>query len=264
MLPAELRKLAADGQFAQPTAGFCPGYVQANLAAFPKAYADDFTAFCKANPQPCPLLETIGPENSTSMQLAPGADIRKTIPKYRIWRDGMLHEEVESIEKTVTDDMVYFLLGCSFSFEEALVEAGIALRHLQEKKNVAMYRTSIPLSPVGPFTGEMVVSMRPIQKEKVELAKRITSQYPDVHGAPVHVDNPAEIGIGALEKPDYGEFVEIRKNEIPVFWACGVTPQNVILNAKLPLAITHAPGFMFVSDRKNTEYAVTAKEKSNT
>ncbi len=264
MQPAELRKLAADGQFAQPTAGFCPGYVQANLAAFPKEYAEDFAAFCKANPQPCPLLETIGPGSSTSKHLAKGADIRRTIPKYRIWQDGILHKEVNAINTLVTDDMVYFLLGCSFSFEEALVEAGITLRHLEENKNVAMYRTNIPLVSAGPFTGEMVVSMRPLDKDKVELAKKITSQYPDVHGAPVHVGSPAEIGIDTLEKPDYGDFVEIRQNEIPVFWACGVTPQNVILNAKLPLAITHAPGFMFVSDRKNTEYAVTAKEKSNT
>ena len=255
MTPAELRALSAAGKFDEPTAGFCSGFVQANLAAFPQKYADDFEAFCRANPKPCPLLEIIGPGNTVSRKLAPGADILDTIPRYLIWHNGVCREEVQSIRSFASEDMVFFLLGCSFSFEEALQEEGIALRHLEEKKNVAMYKTNIPLESAGIFEGEMVVSMRPIPDDQVELATKITSLYPEVHGAPVHSGNPAKIGIENIEQPDYGEFVEIKENEIPVFWACGVTPQNVLRKAKLPLAITHAPGFMFVSDLKNKDYA---------
>lgn len=255
MTPAELRGLSANGRFDQPTAGFCPGYVQANLAAFPEKYATDFENFCRANPQPCPLLEIIGPHSTFSEKLAPGADICKTIPRYQIWREGIALEEVQSVESLISTDMVFFLLGCSFSFEEALTEAGISLRHLEQHTNVAMYRTNITLSPVGVFEGEMVVSMRPIHKSQVELAHQITGLYPEVHGAPVHSGDPATIGIEDIQRPDYGDSVEIKDDEIPVFWACGVTPQNVLLNAKLPFAITHSPGFMFVSDLRNKDFA---------
>lgn len=255
MTPAELRTLSAAGKMDRHTAGFCPGYVQANLAAVPLEYAIDFEAFCHANPKPCPILEIIGPETTLSKVLAPGADICNTIPRYRIWRDGELAEEVQSVRSIAPPDMVFFLLGCSFSFEEALIEAGIPLRHVEEKKNVAMYRTNIALETVGVFGGEMVVSMRPVHREKVELACSITGLYPGVHGAPVHTGDPAVIGIKDIGRPDYGEAVEIREDEVPVFWACGVTPQNVLLKAKLPFAITHTPGFMFVSDLKNKDYA---------
>lgn len=256
MNPGELRALAASNEFDKPTAGYCLGYVQANLAAFPSRYAEDFEKFCRANPKPCPLLEVIGPGSSISKHLARGADIRDTIPRYQIWRDGVCSETVLSLHGIDTSDFVFFLLGCSFSFEEALVDAGINLRHLDEQKNVAMYRTSIPLSPVGDFHGSMVVSMRPIPDHRVADAAAITGRYPDVHGAPVHIGNPAEIGILNIEEPDYGEFVEIREKETPVFWACGVTPQNVVQQAKLPLAVSHAPGYMFVSDLKNSNYAI--------
>lgn len=256
MIPGELRALVSSNQFDKPTAGCCPGYVQANLAAFPSRYADDFEKFCRANPKPCPLLELIGPGNHTSKHLAPGADIRDTIPRYQIWRNGICTETVPSLLGIDTSDFVFFLLGCSFSFEEALVEAGINLRHLDEQKNVAMYRTSITLSPIGDFHGSMVVSMRPISDDRIVDAVAITGRYPDVHGAPVHIGNPEEIGILNIEQPDYGEFVEIREGETPVFWACGVTPQNVIQQAKLPLAVSHAPGYMFVSDLKNSSYAI--------
>ena len=254
MLPVELRALATANKFDKPTAGFCPGYVQANLAAFPSKYAEDFEKFCRANPKPCPLLEVIGPGSSASTHLAPGADIRDTIPRYQIWRDGVCTQTVPSLHSIDTSDFVFFLLGCSFSFEEALVEAGISLRHLDEKKNVAMYRTSVPLSKVGVFYGTMVVSMRPIVDHRIDDAMTITGKYPDVHGAPLHIGNPAKIGITNIEQPDYGEFVEIRDGETPVFWACGVTPQNVVQQAKLPLAVSHAPGYMFVSDLKNSSY----------
>jgi len=255
MTPAELRALSAAGKIDRHTAGFCPGYVQANLAAVPLQYAKDFEAFCHANAQPCPLLEIIGPETTLSKTLAPGADICDTLPRYRIWKNGELVEEVQSIRSITTPDMVFFLLGCSFSFEESLIEAGIPLRHVEQKKNVAMYRTNISLETVGVFGGEMVVSMRPIHKDKVELASKTTALYPDVHGAPVHTGDPSLIGIKDIQQPDYGEPVEIKEGEVPVFWACGVTPQNVLLNAKLPFAITHTPGFMFVSELKNKDYA---------
>lgn len=256
MTPKELRAAAAAGTFDLPTAGYCPGYVQANLAAFPKEFAADFEAFCRANPQPCPLLEVIGPDTTISRILAPGADILDTIPRYRIWRNGKLTDTVTSLRSIDTTDFVFFLLGCSFSFEEALMEAGIPLRHVEQRKNVAMYRTNIPLTTVGVFSGEMVVSMRPIPNHLVKSAEEITAKYPEVHGAPVHSGTPADIGISEISRPDYGDFVEIKETETPVFWACGVTPQNVLLNAELPIAITHAPGYMFVSDIKNADYAV--------
>ncbi len=256
MTPEEFRALSAAGKCEKPTAGCCPGFVQANLAAFPQEYALDFEAFCRANRQPCPLLEVIGPGTSISKKLAPGADVRDVIPQYQIWHDGVCTETVQNLRGIDTTDFVYFLLGCSFSFEEALLEAGIRLRHIEQKKNVAMYRTTIPLESVGIFSGTMVVSMRPIPHHQVELASRITGRFPDVHGAPVHVADPEKIGIVTINEPDYGEFVEIKEDEVPVFWACGVTPQNVLRNVKLPLAITHAPGFMFVSDIKNSDYAV--------
>ena len=256
MIPAELRALSAEGKFDTPTAGFCPGYVQANLAAFPEKYAADFQSFCRLNPKPCPLLEIIGPGSTLSTRLAPGADICTTIPRYIVWRNGIQGETTTSVTSLVAEDFVFFLLGCSFSFEEALIDADIPLRHLEQKKNVAMYRTSIPLQPAGPFQGEMVVSMRPIRKELVDKVVAVTERYPDVHGAPIHAGNPEQIGIKDITLPDYGDTITIEDGELPVFWACGVTPQNVLLNAKLPLAVTHAPGYMFVSDLKNSDFAV--------
>lgn len=255
MEPAELRALAAAGEFDRPTAGCCPGYVQANLAAFPSRYGEDFEKFCRANPKPCPLLEAIGPGSSISTHLAPGADIRDAIPRYQIWKNGINTETVKSLRQLDTSDFVFFLLGCSFSFEEALIDADIPLRHVEQRKNVAMYRTTIPLSPVGDFQGHMVVSMRPIPDQRVDDAAAITSRYPDVHGGPVHIGDPAKIGIFDITQPDYGEFVQIKDGETPVFWACGVTPQNVVRQAKLPLAVSHAPGYMFVSDLRNSSYA---------
>lgn len=242
--------------FDKPTAGYCNGYVQANLVVLPKTHAADFERFCRANPKPCPLLEMVGPGTAKTSKLAPGADLTDTLPRYRVWLDGRNEQEVPDIKSFYTPDMVFFLLGCSFSFEEALVKAGIRLRHVDQAKNVSMYRTNLPLVGVGPFQGEMVVSMRPIHRSQVAQACIITGRYPEVHGEPVHVGYPEMIGITDLAKPDYGDPVEIMADEIPVFWACGVTPQNVLLNARLPLAITHAPGYMFVSDIKNEAYAV--------
>jgi uncharacterized protein YcsI (UPF0317 family) len=256
MTPAELRQQCAQGRFDRPTAGWCDGYVQANLVAVPETDASDFERFCKANPKPCPLLETVGPGTSKTAKLAPGADLINTLPRYRVWIDGEMRHEVAEVSAFYRPDLVFFLLGCSFSFEEALIEGGIPLRHVDQKKNVSMYRTRIPLSPAGPFTGEMVVSMRPVHRTMVARACIITGRFPDVHGAPVHVGYPEMIGIQDIHKPEYGDPVDIGPEEIPVFWACGVTPQNVLLNARLPFAITHAPGYMFVGDLKNENFAV--------
>jgi uncharacterized protein YcsI (UPF0317 family) len=255
MTPAELRKLSAEGKFTEPTTGYCDGYVQANMVALHKEYAEQFEEFCRKNPKPCPLLEVVGPGTSLTSKLAPGADILDTIPRYRIWKNGECVEEPTDVRKYYSEDLVFFLLGCSFSFEEALISAGISLRHVDEKKNVSMYRTNLPLEPVGPFKGEMVVSMRPIHRSQVADACVITSRFPDVHGAPVHVGYPEMVGIDNVGQADYGDSVDIKDNELPVFWACGVTPQNVLVKAKLPFAITHAPGYMFVSDLKNSDYA---------
>jgi len=258
MTPKELRKLSAEAGFSKPTAGFCDGYVQANMVALPQQYALEFESFCRKNPKPCPLLEIIGPGSSASKVLAPGADLVTTIPLYRIWEDGQCCHEVFDIKAFYTDDLVFFLLGCSFSFEEALIKGGIPLRHVEQKTNVSMYRTNIPLTSAGPFQGEMVVSMRPIHRSMVGQACVITGAYPDVHGEPIHIGYPEMIGINDISQPDYGDPVEIKPMEIPVFWACGVTPQNVLMKTKLPFAITHAPGYMFVSDLKNENYAVSA------
>lgn len=254
MTPSELRKMCARGEFVAPTAGYCDGHVQANLAALPETYASDFELFCRKNPKPCPLLEKIGPGSCLTRYLADKADLRKTLPRYRIWIDGRLDREVGDIAAHYRDDLVFFLLGCSFSFEAALMESGITLRHFEQKKNVAMFDTNIALNDSGPFGGNMVVSMRPIPKHLVNRAVEVTGRFPEMHGDPVHVGNPREIGIRHPESPDYGDPMEIFDNEVPVFWACGVTPQAVLLEARPSFAITHAPGFMFVSDLKNGDF----------
>jgi len=253
MCPQELRAKIAKGEFSRPTAGECPGYIQMNMVALPKEYAERFEAFAKENSKAIPVLEVIH-EGHLSKVLAPGADILNEIPKYNILRDGVLVETLTDITPYYTPDLVFFLIGCSFSFETALIENGMPLRHVDQQKNVAMYRTNIKLKPVEGFEGEMVVSMRPIKKEKVADACVVTSHYPRMHGSPIQVGYPEMIGISDVSKPDYGDAIEIKADEIPLFWPCGVTPQNVITSMKLPFAITHAPGHMFVTDKKDSEY----------
>lgn len=255
MHPQKLRSLVASRKFDNATAGYCDGYVQANLLAVPEVYAKDFEHFCKENPKPCPLLEKIGSGSYHTTILADGANMLNTLPRYLIWKNGVVCREVSDITDYYSGDLVFFLLGCSFSFEEALIRAGIPLRHVQRKQNVSMFNTNIPLKQVGPFSGTMVVSMRPIHYSQIARACAITAHYPKVHGEPVHIGYPHLIGIKDISQVDYGEPVEIKDDEIPVFWACGVTPQNVLTRIKLPLAITHAPGFMFVGDRRNEEFA---------
>ena len=253
MSPKELRTLIARGEFSRPTAGECPGYIQTNMVALPRAYAKRFEAFAKANSKAIPVLEIIE-DGHCSKTLAPNANILNEIPKYNILKDGILVETLQDISDYASEDLVFFLIGCSFSFENALIENGMPLRHVDEQKNVAMYRTNIKLIPLEGFEGEMVVSMRPIKKEKVADACIVTSHFPKTHGAPIHVGYPDMIGIDDISKPDYGDAIEIKPDEIPLFWPCGVTPQNVITSMKLPFAITHAPGHMFVTDRKDSEY----------
>ncbi|HEU0021375.1 MAG TPA: putative hydro-lyase [Dehalococcoidia bacterium] len=254
--PAELRGLIRTGQWRGVTAGVSPRYVQANLAILPRELAFDFLLFCQRNPRPCPLLEVMEAGRVEPALTAPGADIRTDVPGYRIYEYGKLTAEVSTLVDHWRDDLVSFLLGCSFSFESALADAGIPLRHQEMSCNVPMYITSIPTTPAGAFSGPMVVSMRPIKREQMVRAVQVTSRFPATHGAPVHLGDPAAIGIRDINRPDFGDPVEIRSGEEPVFWACGVTPQAVALNSKPSLMITHAPGHMFITDQRDADYAV--------
>jgi uncharacterized protein YcsI (UPF0317 family) len=230
--------------------------VQANLAILPKDLAFEFLLFCQRNPKPCPLLEVIEAGSVEPALTAPGADIRTDIPGYRVYRNGELVAEEDSLVEYWRDDLVSFLLGCSFSFETAMVDAGIRLRHQELGTNVAMYITNIPTAPAGVFSGPMVVSMRPVKREQIVRAVQVTSRFPATHGAPVHIGDPGAIGIKDLDRPDFGDRVDLLPDEEPVFWACGVTPQAVALNCKPPLVISHAPGKMFVTDQRDVDYAV--------
>lgn len=254
--PGELREMCRAGKWRAPTAGQAPGYVQANVAILPKDLAFDFLVFCQRNPKPCPLVEVLEPGVAEPKITSPGADIRTDVPLYRLYRDGILTGEVEDIRSEWRDDLVTFLLGCSFTFETALLSAGIPLRHIEEHKNVSMYITSISTMPAGVFSGPMVVSMRPIPQGMVVRAVQVTSRFPGVHGAPVHMGDPAAIGIGDLSRPDFGDAVDIKAGEVPVFWACGVTPQAVAIQSKPSLMITHSPGHMFITDLRDEDLAV--------
>jgi uncharacterized protein YcsI (UPF0317 family) len=239
-----------------PTAGLAPGFVQGNLAILPQALAADFLRFCQLNPKPCPLIGMSAPGDPRVPGLADDLDIRTDLPRYRVWRNGELAAEPADVREFWRDDLVSFVIGCSFSFEEALVSDGIELRHITQRCNVPMYRTSIATAEAGPFHGPMVVSMRPMTPANAIRAVQITTRFPSVHGAPVHIGKPELIGIRDVMQPDYGDAVEVRNDELPVFWACGVTPQSVIATVKPEFCITHYPGSMLVTDRKNTEFAI--------
>jgi uncharacterized protein YcsI (UPF0317 family) len=244
----EVRLRARSGEFDGTTAGLAMESMQANLVIVPKALAWDFLLFCQRNPRPCPVLEVLDCGSWEPRETAPGADLRTDLPRYRVFEHGRLVDEPTDIRRWWRDDLVSFLLGCSFSFERAMRRAGLPLRHLEENKTVSMYRTSIRCKPAGPFESPLVVSMRPLTPMQAVKAAAITSRYPLAHGAPVHAGDPAAIGIHALDQPDYGDAVSIRSDEVPVFWACAVTPQAAIGHARPPLAITHAPGRMFITD----------------
>lgn len=254
MPPAQARALFRTTDVAT-TAGFSAGYAQANLIALDKKYAFDFLLFAQRNPKPCPLLGVLEPGQVTSPLLA-GGDIRTDIPSYRVFSHGSLIDEPSDATSYWTDDTVAFLIGCSFTFEQALLDNDVPVAHIEQGRNVPMYLTNIDCEPAGVFSGKMVVSMRPIPAPQVADAVRITSRYPAVHGAPVHVGDPSQIGIADLDAPDFGEAVDIPAGTVPVFWACGVTPQSIVMHSKPELAICHAPGKMLVTDARDLAYQV--------
>ena len=254
--PKEIRKLIRGGQFKRPTSGAAAGYVQANLAIIPKESAFDFLLFCQRNPKPCPLIEVLEPGQVEVSVTAPSSDIRTDVPSYSVYENGNLSSEISDLTEIWKPDFVSFLLGCSFSFESALLNNGIKLPHFENGTNVSMYITNIPTVPAGPFSGPMVVSMRSIPQEKVVRAVQVTSRFPSVHGSPIHIGDPSSIGITNLSQPDFGDPTVIKEGEVPVFWACGVTPQSVAMSSKPPIMITHTPGHMFITDMKDEDYSV--------
>jgi uncharacterized protein YcsI (UPF0317 family) len=239
------------GEWQTHTSGLASDRVQGNLVVLPARWVFDFLRFCQRNPKPCPVLAVGEPGNPALPTLGEDIDIRTDLPRYRVWRDGALVAEPTDVTDLWRDDLVSFVIGCSFSFEQALLEEGIRLRHVDEGKNVAMYRTNVPTVAAGPFSGPMVVSMRPLRAADAIRAVQITSRFPSVHGAPVHLGDPREIGIADLARPDYGDAVDILRGELPVFWACGVTPQAALLAARPEFCITHAPGAMLITDLPN-------------
>ncbi|UOQ43871.1 putative hydro-lyase [Halobacillus salinarum] len=254
--PAQARRLIRDEEWTKPTAGMCHGFIQANLVIIPKHMAYDFLLFCQRNPKPCPVIEVTDTGSAVPETVAPEADLRTDLPRYRVYYDGNLHEERLSITSLWKEDFTTFLLGCSFTFEQALLDNGIFIRHIEEKKNVPMYKTNIPCNPAGRFHGPMVVSMRPVKEKDLVRTVQVTSRFPSVHGAPVHIGSPDSIGIHDLNRPDFGDAVTVKEDEVPVFWACGVTPQAIAMQMKPEIMITHAPGHMFITNDKNETYSV--------
>ena len=251
----QVRKQIRQGIWHSHTSGLASDHVQGNVVILPESLATDFLRYCQRNPKPCPLLAVTEPGQSKLPTLGADIDIRSDLPRYRVWRDGEVVNEPTDISALWRDDLVTFVLGCSFSFEQALLEAGLPLRHIAQGKNVAMYRSNIQTEPAGIFNGPMVVSMRPMKAAAAIRAVQVTSRFPNVHGAPVHLGNPALIGITRLDAPDYGDAVEVMDDEIPVFWACGVTPQAALVQARPAFCITHAPGAMLITDLLNNQLA---------
>lgn len=253
--PREVRQQIRQGNWRKPTAGLAPGFVQANLVVLPRDLAYDFLLFAQRNPKPCPVIEVTDAGSPEPRLSAPEADLRTDIPRYRVYRQGEVAEEVTDLLGVWGPDLVAFLLGCSFTFEAALLQAGVPVRHIEEGKNVPMFVTSVSCVPAGMFHGPLVVTMRPIPAPLVSRAVQVSGRYPGVHGSPVHLGDPAAIGIRDLARPDFGESVTIHPGEVPVFWACGVTPQAVAMQVRPSLMLTHAPGHMFVTDLRNEELA---------
>jgi uncharacterized protein YcsI (UPF0317 family) len=254
--PQGLRALIRAGKHTGNTSGFAPGFVQCNIVILPADWAADFLKFCQLNPKPCPLVASSAAPGDTGLDGLGDIDIRRDVPSYRVFEDGKLVSEVSQIEDLWRDDLVTFALGCSFSFEEALIADGLDVRNVSEGVNVPMYRTNIDCRAAGPFAGKMVVSMRPFLAADAIRAVQICTRFPSVHGAPIHLGDPALIGIGDLSRPDYGDPVTVRDRELPVFWACGVTPQVALESARPPFCITHSPGCMLVTDMPNSKLAI--------
>jgi len=254
LTPTDLRQLIRINQHDGVTSGLCQGYVQCNLVILPQAWAEQFTLFCRANPKPCPLIAISKVGDPHIAELGQDLDIRTDISSYRLFEDGQLTREMSDISHLWNDDLVSFLIGCSFSFEEALIAEGLDVRNISEQRNVPMYRTNIDCTAAGPFKGKMVVSMRPFNDADAKEAIKITGRFPSVHGAPVHVGDPKIIGINNINQPDYGDAVTINSDEQPIFWACGVTPQVALQQAKPPFCITHSPGCMLITDLLNSSF----------
>jgi uncharacterized protein YcsI (UPF0317 family) len=250
---AQVRLQARTGKLAGPTPGLALGFVQANLVVVPRELAFDFLLFCQRNPKPCPLLDVTEPGSPEPALVAPGADLRTDLPRYCVYAEGELVDQPTDLQRWWRDDLVGFLLGCSFTFETAMLQAGLSVRHVEQRCNVPMYRTNLPCKRAGVFHGPMVVSMRPLAPAQAVQATSVSVRFPRAHGAPVHFGDPAAIGIRDLAQPDFGDPVEVRPGEVPVFWACGVTPQAVAMQVKPPLLITHKPGHMFLTDLRDCD-----------
>lgn len=249
----ELRALARDGKFTGQTAGQAPDFLQGNVVMLPVSIAGDFLHFCLNNPKPCPLIGVSLPGERALPGLGADIDIANDIPRYRVYRHGDLHTETHSVEALWRDDLVTFVLGCSFTFEEALIREGFSVRHIDQGRNVPMFRTALQTLPAGSFSGPVVVTMRPYRQRDIPRVFDICARYPHAHGAPLAWGDPSALGISDLQQPDYGDPVDMHADEIPVFWACGVTPQAAITAAKPALCITHAPGYMLVTDVPSNE-----------
>lgn len=256
LTPSQFRQRIRSGEHTGNTSGFCPGFVQTNMVILPKDWANDFLQFCQKNPKPCPVLGISETGSWEIPELAKDLDIRSDISSYKIFEDGLVTNEVSDISDYWRDDLVTFMLGCSFSFEEPLIQSGLEVRNVTEKVNVPMYRTNIPCNTAGKFSGTMVVSMRPFLPADAIRAIQICTRFPAVHGAPVHFGDHSLIGIQDINVPEFGDAVTIKENEVPVFWACGVTPQVALEQAKPPFCITHSPGCMLVTDIKNSSLAL--------
>jgi uncharacterized protein YcsI (UPF0317 family) len=246
----EARRIIRAGEYTGHTAGIAPEFVQGNLCILPREVAQEFAAFCQRNPKPCPVIGMGAPGDPTLPDLG-DIDIRTDVPRYRVFKDGKLVDEPTDIHKYWTDELVTFVIGCSFSFERPMIEEGIRLQHVERDTTVPMYRTNIECVPAGRFKGKMVVSMRPLSPADAIRAVQITSRFPAVHGAPVHLGLPEAIGVKDIMRPDFGDPPEMADGQLPVFWGCGVTPQVAIEAARPSICITHKPGSMLITDKKN-------------
>lgn len=252
--PKEIRSIVREGHWTGGTEGLARGYAQANLIILPKEVALEFLIFCQRNPKPCPIVEVTDPGSPMVTQVA-DADLRTDLPRYSVYKDGKLIDQPSDIVKYWRDDLVGFLIGCSYSFEEALLSAGIPLRHQEEDKIVSVYTTDVPCVPAGRFAGPMVVSMRPIKNHQLVRAIQVTSRFPATHGAPIHVGDPSLIGVD-LNKTDFDTGVfELAEDDVPVFWGCGGTPQAVALASKIDFMITHKVGHLFITDKRSEAIA---------
>lgn len=250
--PSDIRAKIRRGEITGETSRYAPGFVQLNLAIIPAEFGDEFFRFCQMNSRPCPVLEMLPAGEFSPKTLGDDIDVRHDFPRYIVWKDGEPVDEVTDISDIWRDDLACFLIGCSFSFEGELLRCDVPVRHIDLGRTVPMYNTNIPLHTTEHFGGNYVVSMRPMTPAQAIRAVQVTTPMSKVHGAPIHLANPEAIGITAIENPDYGDKPEIYDGEIPVFWPCGVTPQQAIRYAHLPFAITHKPGHMLISDLKNT------------